>query len=107
MQRCLKRNKIIHLKEEQLVQAGGGDPHHMCMLDLGRKSLATDPKDKVYGLLGMLGPSVVDLITPDYDAALPEVFTNFAKAMIIASMSYPSLITRVTLNIQLAGQGLD
>ena len=103
----LKRNKIIHLKAEQLVQAGQGNPHHMCMLDLGRKSLATDPKDKIYGLLGMLGPSVVNLITPDYDATLPEVFTNFAKAMIVASMLRPSPITRVTLDIQLAGQGLD
>jgi hypothetical protein len=88
----LKRNKLIHLKEERLVQAGQGGAHHMCMLDLGRKSLATHPRDKIYGLLGMLGPSVVDLISPDCDSTLPEVFTNFAKAMIVASMSksFPS-----------------
>lgn len=46
----LKRNKPFHLKEEQLVQAGQGDPRHMCMLDLSRKFAGNGPRDKVYGL---------------------------------------------------------
>ena len=83
----LKRNKIIHLKEEQLVQAGQGKEHAMCMLDLARKSLATDAKDKIYGVLGMMETSVADQITPDYTSTLAEVFTSFAKAMIVASKS--------------------
>lgn len=83
----LKRNKLIHLKEEQLVQAGQADAHIMCMSDLSRKSLATDLRDKIYGLLGMMDASVTDLIIPDYKSSLPQVYTAFAKAMIVASMS--------------------
>ena len=57
------------------------------MLDLGRKSLATHPRDKLYGLLGMMEASVSDKIVPDYNASLPQVFTDFAKAVIVASRS--------------------
>lgn len=83
----LKRNKLIHLNTEQLVQAGREKAQVMCMLDLGRKSLATDPRDKVYGLLGMMEASVSDKIVPDYNATLSQVFTDFAKAFIVASRS--------------------
>lgn len=83
----LKRNKLIHLDTEQQVQAGRAKAQVMCMLDFGRKSLATDPRDKVYGLLGMMEASVSDKIVSDYDASLPQVFTDFAKAVIVASRS--------------------
>ncbi|KAI9881133.1 MAG: hypothetical protein M1830_008291 [Pleopsidium flavum] len=84
----LKRNKLIHLNEEQLVQTQQRKSQLMCMLDLGRKSLATDPRDKVYGLLGLMEASVSDQIIPDYTLPLSKVFTAFTKAMIVASMSY-------------------
>lgn len=86
----LKRNKLIHLNTEQLVQEGRAKAQVMCMLDLGRKSLATDPRDKVYGLLGMMEASVSDQIVPNYKATLPHVFTDFAKAFILASRSHLS-----------------
>lgn len=81
----LNRNKIIHLWEEQNVQAGRKLLQLMPMLDLGRKSLATDPKDKVYGLLGLMPPEVADQIQPDYDLSLAEAYVSFAIAMITAS----------------------
>ena len=84
----LKRNKLIHLDMEQSVQAGRANPQFMCMLDLGRKSLATDPRDKIYGLLGLMPAPVSDQIFPDYRASLAKVFTDFAKAFIVASMSH-------------------
>ena len=83
----LKRNKLIHLNMEHLVQARQEKRQYMCILDLGRKSLATDPRDKIYGLLGMMETSVSDRIVPDYNATLVQVFTDFAKAFITASMS--------------------
>ncbi len=83
----LKRNKLIHLNMEHLVQARQEKRQYMCVLDLGRKSLATDPRDKVYGLLGVMETSVSDRIVPDYNATLVQVFTDFAKAFITASRS--------------------
>lgn len=79
----LKRNKLIHLNEEQAVQAGKKVAgHFICMLDLGRKSLVTDPRDKVYGLLGLTESNIAEHIVPDYNSTPTEVFTAFAKAMI-------------------------
>ena len=81
----LKRNRLIQLEEERLVQKGLAENHFFCMLDLGRKSLVTDPRDKVYGVLGMVETSVSAQITPNYDASLSEVFTSFANILIIGS----------------------
>lgn len=83
----LNRNRIIHLNDEHSVQNGKAEEQVMCMLDLGRKSLSTDPRDKVYGLLGMMKDSVVSQIKVDYNADLSEVFTKFAKAFIVAGKS--------------------
>ena len=96
----LKRNKLIHLDKEHLVQAGREAPQYMCMLDLGRKSLAKDPKDKIYGLLGLMEASVSDQIVPDYTMTLDQVFTDFAKAIIVASWSHLSPKTR---NVSIRG----
>ena len=84
----LQRNRFIHLSEEQMVQCGGIDGQFICMLDLSRKSLATDPKDKVYGLLGLMNPSLASLIEPDYEASLSKVYTGFAKAIIVAGIKF-------------------
>lgn len=83
----LNRNRIIHLNDEHYVQEGEAEEQIMCMLDLGRKSLSTDPRDKVYGLLGMMKESVVSRIKVDYNADLSEVFTEFARAFIVAGIS--------------------
>ena len=52
------------------------------MLDLSRKSFATDSRDKVYGLLGLMEPSLSARIKLDYEASLTKVYTDFAKAVI-------------------------
>ncbi|KAL8835776.1 MAG: hypothetical protein Q9170_003170 [Blastenia crenularia] len=83
----LNRNRIIHLNDEQKVQDGEAEEQVMCMLDLGRKSLSVDPRDKVYGLLGMMKESVVSRIKVDYHADLSEVYTAFARAFIVADDS--------------------
>ena len=61
------------------------------MLDLGRQSLATDPRDKIYRLLGMMEASVTDRIVPSYNATLEQVCTDFAKAFIFESLSQTSI----------------
>ncbi|KAI4138056.1 MAG: hypothetical protein LQ341_004836 [Variospora aurantia] len=42
----LNRKRIIHLNDEQYVQEGEAEEQVMSMLNLGRKSLSTDPKTK-------------------------------------------------------------
>jgi len=67
----------------------------MPMLDLSRKSLATDSKDKVYGLMGLMPSEVASQIHPDYEQGLAEVYTSFAKALITASMQPPLSFRRL------------
>ncbi|KAK3360758.1 heterokaryon incompatibility protein-domain-containing protein [Lasiosphaeria hispida] len=74
----LNRNKLTHLWMEGNVQTGRSPPQFMPMLDLGRKSLATDLRDKVYGLMGLIPPEVAAMIEPDYDLSLSSVYISFA-----------------------------
>ena len=68
------------------------------LLNLGRSVYATDPRDKVYGFLGLMEPSLVDLIVPDYNATVLNVYRDFVKATIevdgsldVIRHSHPSL----------------
>jgi hypothetical protein len=81
----LNRNKIIHLWYEQEIQAGRMKPQLMAMLDLSRKSMATDSKDKIYGLMGLMNLEVAEKIEPDYKKGLVEVYRSFAKVVITTS----------------------
>lgn len=83
--RGLNRHKIIHLRMEQLVQAGATFSHHMPVLDLARKSYATDLRDKVYGILGLVPPKVATLTDVNYEKEPDEVYTSFTGAWMAGS----------------------
>jgi hypothetical protein len=51
------------------------------ILYLSGEFLATDPRDKVYGLLGL--PALKSLrIKPDYSLTIEEVYTQFSNAVL-------------------------
>ena len=52
------------------------------VLTMTRSANATDLKDKVYGILGLVDPNIVDLITPDYSLSLQDVYMSFTTAVI-------------------------
>ncbi|RFN45624.1 het-domain-containing protein [Fusarium flagelliforme] len=78
----LNRNKVIHFWAEQSVQAGHARPQYMPLLDLGRKAFATNERDRVYSLLGLLLADVTSLISPDYDQGVNHAFHQFATSWI-------------------------
>lgn len=84
----LNRNRIIHLGKEQSIRAKDQTlhPNLMPLLDLGRKSLASDDRDNVYGLLGLLPTAIATLIKVDYTIPASDVYASFARAMITGSM---------------------
>jgi hypothetical protein len=55
------------------------------LLHLGRTVFASDPRDKVYGILNLMGQDLASLIKPDYTANLLEVYTDFAWNTILAT----------------------
>ena len=52
------------------------------VLDLGRKAKATDPRDKIYGILSLLPSSVALGIFTDYSLSQEEVFFQFARTLL-------------------------
>ncbi|CAN9346683.1 unnamed protein product [Alternaria alternata] len=52
------------------------------LLNLVRGAKATDARDKVYGILGLLDPAISADIAPDYSLSDQEVYTNFMKSVI-------------------------
>jgi len=78
----LNRNKIIHINDEHAYQAKREDSQFLCMLDLVRKSDVTDPRDKVYGILGLMEESVAQAIKVDYTLPVDAVYVSFAESYI-------------------------
>lgn len=52
------------------------------LIALSSNSLCQDPRDKIYGLLGLAGSCSQELIPVDYNKSLFEVYTNALKAYI-------------------------
>jgi hypothetical protein len=57
-------------------------PSLTVVLDLCRKANATDPRDKVYGILGLLPPNIAALISPNYELSYQQVYSQFARTML-------------------------
>lgn len=55
----------------------------LSMLHMSRNCLSTDPRDKVYGLLGLTGERLQSLITVDYTQSIEEVLIHTARAIIL------------------------
>jgi hypothetical protein len=81
----LNRNRIIHVNDEHQKQAGRAEPQYMPLLDLARSSDVTNPIDKVYGILGLMDPSVSSLITLNYTLSVEEVYKDFVQQYITGS----------------------
>jgi hypothetical protein len=78
----LTERKLTSINNEHQKQAGNGPAQHMSMLDLARKSDASNHRDKVYGILGLLDPIVSSLVQLDYSHSVEEVYITFAQRYI-------------------------
>jgi hypothetical protein len=52
------------------------------LLDMANAAQCQDPRDKVYGLAGMMDPTIAANIHPDYTLSPREVYTRIAKTYI-------------------------
>jgi hypothetical protein len=62
------------------------------LLNLVRRADATDKRDKVYSILGLLDPAVSAEIVPNYRLSVQQVFTEFTKAVIKNSGSLDQIV---------------
>ncbi|KAI0547896.1 heterokaryon incompatibility protein-domain-containing protein [Xylaria curta] len=58
-------------------------PYLSVLLPLTRELEATDPRDKVFAMLGLVNMSRLPTVKCDYTLSVKEVYTSFARAMII------------------------
>lgn len=65
----------------------GRRPTIFRLLHYGRTALATDPRDKIYGLLALMDETLTRLITPDYMDTVENVYRSFTLATIEATGS--------------------
>lgn len=68
------------VKRLLLVPAFGTHPEWL--LDLASKSFTTDPRDKIYGLLGLLPDFIVARVDLDYAKPKGVVYLEFASQML-------------------------
>lgn len=57
------------------------------LLTICRGQLSTDPRDKIYGLLGLGSKALRSRIQPQYSTETPQVFRNFAQIILQESRS--------------------
>jgi hypothetical protein len=66
------------------VLVRGHWPHPVDLLADGRELNATDPRDKIYGFMGLVDPSFARKLTPDYKRPVEQVYTDFSIALMQA-----------------------
>ena len=77
-------SEIQMVQDKQLA----GDPTNLySILSLSRAAFSIDPRDKVYGILGLMEDSLASLIEPDYTAPVLNVYRSFTLATIEATGS--------------------
>jgi hypothetical protein len=62
------------------------------LLNLVRQADATDKKDKVYGILGLLDPAVSVDVIPDYSLSERQIYTDFMISIIKKSRRLEQII---------------
>lgn len=79
----LSRARVVS-QFDALNQRRTGFPFHQA-LPAFKSQRCGDPKDKVYALIGLLDDDGRDMISPDYQSSLPDVFVEAAAALIVSS----------------------
>ncbi|RGP69553.1 Heterokaryon incompatibility protein [Fusarium sporotrichioides] len=83
----------IHLVYEDLSilsereEKGGQYPSFGRLLDIANDADCSDPRDKVYGLVGLMSPAVASSLKPDYTLPVHQVYAETARAFILAEDS--------------------
>jgi hypothetical protein len=58
------------------------------VLSLGRRANCSDPRDKIYGLLGLFPKSTSSPVQPDYKLSKQEVYLKFASVLLSDSHNH-------------------
>lgn len=80
----LRRNHIIQLNSQQQIQMKLKAPQTLPILDVARRCLVSDNRDRVFGLLGLMAPEITRRTILDYTISTARVYESFAAALILS-----------------------
>lgn len=66
------------------------------LLNLVRRADATNKRDKVYSILGLLDPAISAGVTPNYSLPVQQVYTDFMKSVVDTSGRLDQIVFRGT-----------
>ncbi|KAJ1328245.1 stage V sporulation protein K [Microdochium nivale] len=100
--------KVLHLRLRPKLALAPFRPKSVRCIEavlLARGANATDSRDKVYGILGLLPPSVSELIKIDYDAGITgeDAILSLSMACVMSEQD-PTLRARFDLSPRQASQ---
>lgn len=61
--------------------------HLLTVMRLCRRKLSSEPRDKVFGVLGVLPPTICDEIQVDYDISVKDVYVNIVDILLRTTRS--------------------
>lgn len=78
----IQRQRSAHPRQSEFWRPGC---KALWILELGRRNTATDPRDKIFGLLGLFENTHSENVLPavDYKASEAEIYANVARAVIV------------------------
>ena len=75
----------------------------LVLVDIARSSEVLDDRDRIYGIMGLMDPELLQRIVPDYKLDVSQVYTDFTKALVTYSQNLDSLTRCGTSNLAEAG----
>jgi Heterokaryon incompatibility protein (HET) len=75
-------NSIMRLDRCRTAMKEQGEMDIMSLMRMGQTVEVTDDRDRVYGLLGLMGPAMSSNIVPDYNMRSMESYAAFTKSFI-------------------------
>lgn len=77
------RRLLWQQRKAQPKDSTSASPELSTLLHHARQQEATDPKDVIYGIYGLLSALGIQLPTPNYSKSIEQIYTETAKAAIL------------------------
>lgn len=77
-----EQGKFMQIARVSAKVASGGENHMGIAMEALAYLNCSEPKDRVFAVLGVVDPSWLDYLTPDYRLSVQQVYTNAARVII-------------------------
>lgn len=97
---------ILHLQQARKVYGIDSPLYTLFLMRLSRNKLATDPKDRVYGVLGLLPARIRREIRVDYRLPIKDIYIDIVEMIMMRSRSLDVLCESIHFPPQISSASL-